>query len=1116
MVQPSQPFQFLDLLIVPPGDLLYYLMIFAIGQVSIFMALSQRLRKPGTRAARVYTGASIVFVAVWSLLMLGALGALSADLPARALLPPLERFAQVIIMIACGWAFITIDRPDWRRGVSVAALSLTAVVLIGYLWTGLDWLNVYPETAFNRTPTSAAWVFITVALAGLGAAAVLAQLRTVADAPLKALFFAIIAVGFGVTLSAVLNESTLADSDGASRLAFLAACVLVPIIVYRAVVADYEDALADLRTKAEAAKPLVPVVQAVPASTPAQSVPGAERESAQLMKALGLMLDGATPENIPQRVLLAALNSVRGDLGAILVVHDAHYTDLLVGFDRVMNREITGLSLNLDLQPTLANAIERRQQRALYTDRNEDELIDLYARFDVRGTGPVYFQPLIRAKDLLGVLVIALPYARRELVDTEQELLKGIGIIGASLLALSDASREAKIEAESRIIQAMIQGLPPTQVGDDTALRLWESMRDELTAARGEIETLQGEVSRLRQALDGERGRLLETLEETGEHRAVSERIAALSDDVLRAVEARDRLSEQVRDAEAAFASASTEDNAALYQVLIDTLRREIDALTQQRDGLQTQLETMRTPEPADDAGRAALETAEATLAQLADEKARAEAERDQLAERMTSIEAQFAALGIEGGPAGMAQIITQMYEQRSTLQARFDALKAERDSLAAERSALHDLAAKEGERQARMQILQAEIAHLASDREALAKSREKLRVERDDAAARLDALRERQTQMMAELTAYAQELAEAQAESGDLRAEMAALQAARTGLIEERDRRQAEVERLTFEREGLLARLSGDRARVDQLDREGVGALAGMVESVTEQRSQLERELQQARAELAALEDRLELLQMRGGRGGVQVVYRSDQPEMFVSMVEELRTPLTSIVGYVDLVLNESAGILGEMQRKFMRRVSSNLLRLHTMIDDLIQITALDSGRVSLEKRPTDLLGIIEDALMVAAEPLREKGLSVRLRLPDAVPPVLGDSDALAHVIAQLLSNAYLASAQGGEILVRASLEPGEGGGPPRVHVAVEDRGGGIAPEDVGRVFARRFQADVPLIPGLGDTGVGLAIAQALVVAHGGEMWVETEHGVGSTLHFTLPTAPEVQGAAV
>jgi signal transduction histidine kinase len=231
--------------------------------------------------------------------------------------------------------------------------------------------------------------------------------------------------------------------------------------------------------------------------------------------------------------------------------------------------------------------------------------------------------------------------------------------------------------------------------------------------------------------------------------------------------------------------------------------------------------------------------------------------------------------------------------------------------------------------------------------------------------------------------------------------------------------------------------------------------------------------------------------------------------------MVQELRTPMTSVIGYVDLLLGESAGILGEMQRKFLLRVNANVSRLASMLEDLIRVTMLDSGQFQLMHEPVDVIGVIEDAITNASEQLREKGLTVHLNLDDDVPDLPADPDAIHQIVGQLLTNAYLASPPGSEFFITARRQPVKydaGRIVDSLYIAVEDRGGGIASEDQGRVFSRKYKAENPLIQGLGDTGVGLSIAKALVEAHGGRIWLETREGVGVTFSLAMPLEADME----
>ncbi|HEY73794.1 MAG: hypothetical protein DRJ03_25060 [Chloroflexi bacterium] len=239
-------------------------------------------------------------------------------------------------------------------------------------------------------------------------------------------------------------------------------------------------------------------------------------------------------------------------------------------------------------------------------------------------------------------------------------------------------------------------------------------------------------------------------------------------------------------------------------------------------------------------------------------------------------------------------------------------------------------------------------------------------------------------------------------------------------------------------------------------------------------------------------------------------------QTEMVSSLINELRTPMTSITGYTDLLLGETVGILGEMQRQFLLRVQANIERMGRLLNDLIRITTIDTGQILLSPEPIDIVSVVEDVIMSLSVEFSERKLTVQLDMPPALPPVEADRDSLYQIVLNLLSNASQCSKSETEILIRARLEEHDdqvANLPDYLLVSITDTGGGISAEDQRRVFQRLYRADNPLINGLGETGVGLSIAKALVEANGGRIWVESEMGAGSTFSFILPLSSKVGG---
>ena len=237
---------------------------------------------------------------------------------------------------------------------------------------------------------------------------------------------------------------------------------------------------------------------------------------------------------------------------------------------------------------------------------------------------------------------------------------------------------------------------------------------------------------------------------------------------------------------------------------------------------------------------------------------------------------------------------------------------------------------------------------------------------------------------------------------------------------------------------------------------------------------------------------------------------------QFVASLSQELRTPMTSIIGYTDLLLGESVGLISDMQRKFLQRIKANIERMTSLLNDLISVTVIDAGQLEIHPSPIDIGSIIEDTIIGARAQLEDKEITLELHLPEELPPVQADAERVRQILSNLLSNATKCSPVKSTIEISASIAhetEGERGETTRyLKISVQDSGGGIAPQDQARVFDRFYRAERALINGLGETGVGLAIVKSLVEAHGGRIWVESDMGVGSTFSFLLPIAEDYE----
>ncbi|MEM6526954.1 MAG: ATP-binding protein, partial [Chloroflexota bacterium] len=1091
------------------------------------IAFNQLTRRPQSRTASRYSLALGGALLGWFVLLAGALFAVFTGQDASAILPPLERVVNVSAMLLIGWAFITADQERTGNGISAGVFVLMITVVIGYLVTGVQWSQVADTLDFNLSRSGVLWAFLQGVTALQGAVLMLVYFRTVVDAPLKLLFFVILIAGYGGTLLQMANGSIIGNYSGLSRLALFIAVPIVPLVVYRKIVYGYELAIqiqmADTGnmvrglSPAAASVPPEPSPEAAPdsskASVAAQPLSKApltaqsssiERESVLLLRALGKILEGAQPGDIPMHIVRAATDVLSADIAVLLEVSDANYADILVAYDRAMNRQIPSMmSLNLGQQVTLVNAIERRDQRPLFLDRNPEELTDLYSRLDIPQVGPAYFQPLMRDDELIAVLMVGLPYERRELRDEERELLKGMGIIAGSLLALSDAAEKATVRAEERAIQAIVAGVPMDEIEDNDVITAHAEMQSSLDAAREQNRELQGQLAVLQIELDDERTRLADLLGDTQQGLSVSRRIVALNEEQDKLREDREKLLQRLDEAETALASATGTDDEAMFKAQIETLNREKQGLVNELDLMRRQLEEMR--QTAADVARVP-QAAQEMLENMSQERVRLQQERDNLTDRLSEIELQLQAMGLDGGAAGLSQMVKQLYDQRSSLQVRSDALRVERDALLNERRRFEKRMRQEDERELQIEAMEAEIRHLAADREAITRQRDHLKGDLSGMAEKVDRMKQQRARLLADLSVYEEDLVEARDSLAQLQAQL------RDGAMPsaERDRLLMENRSLQSERDQLLARIEGDRDRIYQLSEDARGELITMLDEITAQRDRMETELTEATVALSEEQrERQRMEQSMQAGNGVGV-----NSQLFVGMLEELRTPMTSVLGYIDLLVNESAGMLSKTQRGFLQRVSANVVRLETMLNDINHLAVLEAGVFELNREPVNIIQTLENGITTASYQFREKNLAVDVRLDDTIAPIMADANGMMQVVGQLLTNAYLVSPENSVVAISAeqhSISKANNVADTLI-VAVRDSGGGIASDELDDVFSWRYRPDDHLVMGLGDTTVGLPIARALIEAHGGRMWVETVENVGTTFYFSLPLKTGVE----
>jgi signal transduction histidine kinase len=230
---------------------------------------------------------------------------------------------------------------------------------------------------------------------------------------------------------------------------------------------------------------------------------------------------------------------------------------------------------------------------------------------------------------------------------------------------------------------------------------------------------------------------------------------------------------------------------------------------------------------------------------------------------------------------------------------------------------------------------------------------------------------------------------------------------------------------------------------------------------------------------------------------------------ELVNSIAQEFRQPLASIIGYTDLLLGESVGLLGAVQRKFVERVKASTERMGILLNELVEVMSIDGGTVDQTAVSVDFKTVVDEALGNLAGQISEKNIDMRVELPDKPVSVKVNQDALLQIMENLLQNACLVTPIDGWIRLLAIVEQQENV-PSYIHISVTDQGGGIEKIDISRVFQRRYKMENPLIQGIGDTGVGLSIVKSLVDLNKGRVWVNSKEGIGATFSVLLPLTEE------
>ncbi len=223
---------------------------------------------------------------------------------------------------------------------------------------------------------------------------------------------------------------------------------------------------------------------------------------------------------------------------------------------------------------------------------------------------------------------------------------------------------------------------------------------------------------------------------------------------------------------------------------------------------------------------------------------------------------------------------------------------------------------------------------------------------------------------------------------------------------------------------------------------------------------------------------------------------------EFLANMSHELRTPLNAVIGFSEVLLERMFGEVNPKQEEYLTDILSSGKHLLSLINDILDLSKIEAGRMELEAQPFDLPGALDNALTLIRERAARHGLKLQVTVDPRLGEVKGEERKVKQVLLNLLSNAVKFTPEGGKISIAAHLKDG------MAEVSVADTGVGIAPEDQEAIFEEFRQVGTDYARKREGTGLGLALARRLVELHGGKLWVQSEPGQGSTFTFTLPVS--------
>jgi signal transduction histidine kinase/CheY-like chemotaxis protein len=720
------------------------------------------------------------------------------------------------------------------------------------------------------------------------------------------------------------------------------------------------------------------------------------------------------------------------------------------------------------------------------------DALDTFALYPLRGlNGTVGLMGLFHHR----------PFHQDELRALEELAPAAVAAIRVAELQSRTDSLRARLERETTNVSTLQQAAERRTAELEDAVAQLTHLVAQLQVERETRSQDSDEFSRRQSAAEEENGRLGQRAAELAAEVADFNKLRDLLNEQLdergREVE---RLKAGLAAAQADGEPAQLREQHAALQDRYEQLCREHQATA---DGIVDLERTLRLAEDARARHEQQRAQLEARVAELDSEIEPLRADRERAADENRRLQAEIERLSGEGAGAGddlraenarLQSLADELANQHALAEARAAGLEMRVEALA------EQLAGERAQAGDRISELQRENAALAEQlREAAAGDEAFAALRQQHAALQQQhaELGDTHSLLEARVTEYALEAAQAKPRAAELEAQAERLRARSSEL-------EAEIARLN----ARALDLEQENAAMAQVNRElqsAVERFESLTARLEENTMKLRTRAEASERARADLEQRSRVLAEQNRRLHSESHTRS---RLVANMSHELRTPMNAIIGFTALLLDDRSLQLSDRHRSNLERVARNARNLLELINNVLDLSKLEAGRMEVYVEPADLSDVIERAIAVV-EPLKEnRPVRLGFSVGEHLPALRTDRTKLQQALINLLSNALKFTASG-EVHVRA-----ERAGANRVRVSVSDTGQGISEADLPKIFEEFRQVGRAAHSARSGTGLGLAITRRLVELLGGEIAVTSRVGEGSVFTVTLPV--EIEGRAL